>query len=112
MSSRFYPSQPPVTAQGSQAATSAVAQAVEWQTALMACCFDSALKTAVLFAETKSELPLSFLIFSFANLLTFLSLFLAKFIAPKFAVVCQVMEKVAVVSAVTAFIICLTIPFH
>ncbi|KAJ0093306.1 hypothetical protein Patl1_26451 [Pistacia atlantica] len=77
----------------------------------MACCFDSALKTAVLFAETKSELPLSFLIFSFANLLTFLSLFLAKFIAPKFAVVCQVMEKVAVVSAVTAFIITIAIPF-
>ncbi|KAJ0093302.1 hypothetical protein Patl1_26457 [Pistacia atlantica] len=112
MSSRFYPPQPPVNAQGSQAATSNVAQAVEWQTVLMASCFDSALKTAVLFAETKSELPLSFLIFSFANLLTFLSLFLAKFIAPKFAVVCQVMEKVAVVSAVTAFIISLTIPFH
>ncbi|KAJ0033991.1 hypothetical protein Pint_25834 [Pistacia integerrima] len=78
----------------------------------MAYCFDSALKIAVLFAQKKSELPLSIHIFSFAILLTFLCLFVAKFIAPKSDVASKVVEKVAVLIAVTAFIISVTIPLH
>ncbi|KAJ4723581.1 putative GTPase IMAP family member 1 [Melia azedarach] len=83
---------------------------LQWQNVVMAFCFTSALEIALLFAQTKSQLSVSFYLLSFVVLLIFLSLFVAKFVGEKFVFTSQVLEKVAVLLAATSLILTITIP--
>ncbi|KAJ4723585.1 putative GTPase IMAP family member 1 [Melia azedarach] len=83
---------------------------LQWQNVVMAFCFTSALEIALLFAQTKSQLPVSFYFLSFVILLVFLSLFVAKFVGEEFVFTSEVLEKVAILLAATSFILTITIP--
>ncbi|KAL5848333.1 hypothetical protein ACOSQ4_006346 [Xanthoceras sorbifolium] len=83
---------------------------LQWRNIVMAFCFTSALEIALLFAQTKFQLPLCFHFLSFAILLTFLCLFVANFIGPHFTNIAQVLEKIAVLIVATALVFTIAIP--
>ncbi|TXG72763.1 hypothetical protein EZV62_001342 [Acer yangbiense] len=83
---------------------------LQWRNIVMAFCFTSALEIALLFAQTKSQLPLSFYILSLAILLTFLCLFVANFIGPHFTNTAQVLEKIAALLFATTVVFTIAIP--
>ncbi|KAK3183323.1 hypothetical protein Dsin_030609 [Dipteronia sinensis] len=83
---------------------------LQWRNIAMAFCFTSALEIALLFAQTNSQLSVSFYILSLAILLTFLCLFVANFIGPHFTNTAQVLEKIAVLLVVTTVVFTIAIP--
>ncbi|TXG72762.1 hypothetical protein EZV62_001341 [Acer yangbiense] len=83
---------------------------LQWRNIVMAFCFSSALEIALLFAQTKSQLPLSFYILSLAILLTFLCLFVANFIGPHFTNTAQLLEKIAALLVATTVVFTIAIP--
>ncbi|KAJ4723576.1 putative GTPase IMAP family member 1 [Melia azedarach] len=85
----------------------AAAEVVDWPNVVMGFCFTSAVEIA----KAKSDLSPSYYPLSFAILLTFLCLFVAKLIAQKFIFASQVLQKVAIFVAATAFVFATTIPF-
>ncbi|KAL5784097.1 hypothetical protein ACOSQ2_006489 [Xanthoceras sorbifolium] len=84
---------------------------LQWKNIAMGFCFTSALEISLLFAQTKSQLSISFHLLSFAILLIFLCLFVSNFIAHKFPTTVQVMEKIAVLLAATVVVFAIAIPF-
>ncbi|GLU11919.1 hypothetical protein SLE2022_286370 [Rubroshorea leprosula] len=86
-------------------------QNLQWQNAILSCCFTSALEISLQFANAQSKLPLSFGLVSFAILITFVFLLLAKFISRDHTRVSQELEKVAFLIAAATFCYTTTIPF-
>ncbi|GKV09503.1 hypothetical protein SLEP1_g20989 [Rubroshorea leprosula] len=86
-------------------------QNLQWQNAILSFCFTSALEISLQFATTQSELPLSLSLVSFAILITFAFLLLAKYIRKDHTRVSQVLEKVAFLIAAATVCYTTTIPF-
>ncbi|GLT26818.1 hypothetical protein SLA2020_018600 [Shorea laevis] len=86
-------------------------QNLQWQNAILSFCFTSALEISLQFAKTQPKLPLSFSLVSFAILITFAFLLLAKFIRRDHTRVSQELEKVAFLIAAATFCYTTTIPF-
>ncbi|KAK2654281.1 hypothetical protein Ddye_014137 [Dipteronia dyeriana] len=84
---------------------------LQWKSLAISFCFAAPLEMALLFAQTKSQLSISFHLLSFLVLLTFLFLFVSNFIAHKWVGTAQVLEKIAVLLVATAVVVTVTIPF-
>ncbi|KAL4632279.1 hypothetical protein ACB092_04G038400 [Castanea dentata] len=89
---------------------------LQWQDIIMGFCFTSALEIAIQSTQTASQLSSSLHWLSLAVVLTFSTLFVAKFMSTKYPVHAQLVEKVAVIFATTVFFlaIAITLPpsFH
>ncbi|KAK2642892.1 hypothetical protein Ddye_024655 [Dipteronia dyeriana] len=83
---------------------------LQWRDIVLEFCFTSPLKIALLFAQTNSQLPLSFYILSLAILLTFLCLFVANFIGPHFTNAAQVLEKITAMLVASTVVFTIAIP--
>ncbi|GLT58244.1 hypothetical protein SLA2020_311750 [Shorea laevis] len=108
------PQQPPlimVDLESQQFISNVAQQNLQWQNAILSFCFTSALEISLQFAKTQSTLPLSFSLVSFAILITFAFLLLAKFISREHTKVSRVLEKVAFLMAAATFCYTTTIPF-
>ncbi|GLT34629.1 hypothetical protein SLA2020_091350 [Shorea laevis] len=96
----------------SQQVRSYVAQQnLQWQNAILAFCFTSAIQISLQFAKSQSKLPLPFSLVSFAILLTFALILIAKMIRRELTKVSQVLENVAFLIATATFCYTTTIPF-
>lgn len=82
---------------------------LQWQDIIMGFCFTSALEIALQSTQTASQLSPSFHWLSLAVVLTFSTLFVAKFMSSKYPVHAQVVEKVAVFFVTTAFFLAIAI---
>lgn len=85
-------------------------QNLQWQDIILGFCFASAHGIALQFVKTPSQFPPSFHLLSLALVLTFSAVFVAKLISSKFPDTAQVIEKVAVFFAATAFFLAISIP--
>ena len=82
---------------------------LQWQDIILGLCFTSAIGIAVQFLKTPSQLPPSFQLLSLTLVLTFSAVFVSKLISSKFPDTAQVVEKVAVFFAATAFFLAISI---
>ncbi|GLT91631.1 hypothetical protein SLE2022_095080 [Rubroshorea leprosula] len=86
-------------------------QNLQWQNAILAFCFTTAIEISLQFAKSQSKLSLPFSLVSLAILLTFALLLIAKMIRRELTKVSQVLEKVAFLIATATFCYTTTIPF-
>ncbi|GKV36265.1 hypothetical protein SLEP1_g44414 [Rubroshorea leprosula] len=86
-------------------------QNLQWQNAILAFCFTSAIQISLQFAKSQSKPPLPFSLVSFAILLTFALISIAKMISRELTKVSQVLENVAFLIATATFCYTTTIPF-
>ncbi|KAK2654287.1 hypothetical protein Ddye_014143 [Dipteronia dyeriana] len=105
-------SSPPIDIESQLVSSTPVSQSLlQWKNLAISFCFAAPLEMALLFAQTKSQLSISFHLLSFLVLLTFLFLFVSNFIAHKWAGTAQVLEEIAVLLVPTAVVVTVTIPF-
>ncbi|KAK2636717.1 hypothetical protein Ddye_031509 [Dipteronia dyeriana] len=85
---------------------------LDWAVKMIGFCLPPAVEIGVQFLKTDQshELQLAFHFLSLTIILSFNSLFLSKFIAPKFPEKAKLLERVGVFLAVTAIYIAITIP--
>ncbi|KAK1589230.1 hypothetical protein Q3G72_031749 [Acer saccharum] len=84
---------------------------LQWNNFVIGFCLAVPLETALLFAQTKSQLLISFHLVSFLAFLTFLLLFVSHFIADTWSATAKILEKIAVLLVATAVVVTVTIPF-
>ncbi|GLT58242.1 hypothetical protein SLA2020_311530 [Shorea laevis] len=78
-------------------------QNLQWQNAILAFCFTSAIQISLQFAKSQSKPPLPFSLVSLAILLTFALILIAKMIRRELTKVSQVLENVAFLIATATF---------
>ncbi|GLT34628.1 hypothetical protein SLA2020_091340 [Shorea laevis] len=108
------PQPPPSTLDNleSQLVISDVAQQnLQWENAILAFCFTSTIEISLQFAKSQSKLSPPVSLVSFAILLTFALLSIAKMVSRKLTKVSRVLENVAFLIATATFCYTTTIPF-
>ncbi|CAK9147888.1 unnamed protein product [Ilex paraguariensis] len=86
-------------------------QTQDWPMVLVAFCLASAVEIALCWVQNSGRLPLLFHFLSFFILLAFTSLLVARFVASKYPIQSQALDRVGVFCVATAFFFAVTIPF-
>ena len=84
---------------------------MDWADLMIGFCLSAALEMTSVYAQIKSQLPVTFHLLSLAILLAFACFFVSQFIKPKFLVKAQKLKNFGVFFSVTAFFMAITIPF-
>ena len=84
---------------------------MDWADLMICFCLSDALEMTSVYAQIKSQLPVTFHLLSLAILLAFACFFVSQFIRPKFLVPAQKLKNFGVFFSVTAIFMAITIPF-